>query len=111
MYSNHHRPHQAECSVPNSSVSNNSNAVVSLAGVSKGYGSGENRVIALDGVSIDFSAGTFTTVICRSRSGKPTLRQCAAGLDRVGDGEVGLAGATPERMSENNLAKLRRDRV
>jgi len=92
-------------------VSNSSNAVVSLAGVSKGYGSGENRVTALDGVSIDFAAGTFTAVMGPSGSGKSTLLQCAAGLDRVDSGEVRLAGANPARMSENNLTKVRRERV
>jgi len=86
-------------------------AVVSLAQVSKGYGSGENRVTALDGVSIDFRPGTFTAVMGPSGSGKSTLLQCAAGLDRVDSGEVRLAGANPARMSESNLTKLRRDKV
>jgi putative ABC transport system ATP-binding protein len=93
------------------SVTNSSSAVVSLAGVSKGYGSGANRMTALDRVSLDFAAGSFTAVMGPSGSGKSTLLQCAAGLDRVDDGEVRLAGANPARMSENDLTKLRRDRV
>ena len=89
----------------------NDAAVVSLAEVSKGYGSGESRVTALDGVSIDFHPGTFTAVMGPSGSGKSTLLQCAAGLDRVDSGEVRLAGANPARMSESNLTKLRREKV
>jgi putative ABC transport system ATP-binding protein len=85
--------------------------VVSLAQVSKSYGSGENRVTALDRVSIDFQPGTFTAVMGPSGSGKSTLLQCAAGLDRVDSGEVRLAGANPARMSESNLTKLRREKV
>src|SRR5580692_8719943 len=89
----------------------NDAAVVALAEVSKGYGSGESRVTALDGVSIDFHPGTFTAVMGPSGSGKSTLLQCAAGLDRVDSGEVRLAGANPARMSESNLTKLRREKV
>jgi putative ABC transport system ATP-binding protein len=85
--------------------------VVRLIGARKVYGNGENRVVALDGVSLEFSPGTFTAVMGPSGSGKSTLLQCAAGLDRLDDGQVRLAGADPGRMRENELTRLRRDRV
>jgi putative ABC transport system ATP-binding protein len=85
--------------------------VVRLRAVSKWYGHEENAVTALDGIDLDFAAGTYTAVMGPSGSGKSTLLHCAAGLDRVDAGEVTLAGVDPARMSENALTRLRRDRV
>ncbi|MFC5185517.1 ABC transporter ATP-binding protein [Actinomadura harenae] len=86
-------------------------AVVSLSAVHKRYGSGANQVVALDGVDLSFHAGTFTAVMGPSGSGKSTLLQCAAGLDRVDDGQVLLAGADPARMSETARTILRREKI
>jgi ABC-type dipeptide/oligopeptide/nickel transport system ATPase subunit len=49
-------------------------------------------VAALDGVDLDFAAGTFTAVMGPSGSGKSTLLQCAAGLDRPTSGTVAVDG-------------------
>ncbi len=46
-----------------------------------------------------------------SGSGKSTLLQCASGLDRPQSGTVRVAGADITRLSEPELAVLRRDRV
>ncbi|TNM22002.1 ATP-binding cassette domain-containing protein, partial [Streptomyces sedi] len=51
------------------------------AQVVKAYGSGETRVSALDGVSVDIERGVFTAIMGPSGSGKSTLMHCLAGLD------------------------------
>jgi putative ABC transport system ATP-binding protein len=84
---------------------------VRLSGVHKAYGAGESRVVALDGVDLEFATGTFTAVMGPSGSGKSTLLQCAAGLDRVDTGEVRVAGCDPAALSQTALTKVRRDRV
>jgi ABC-type glutathione transport system ATPase component len=44
---------------------------------------GRGRVTAaLEDVSREFAAGSFTALLGTSGSGKTTLRQCAAGLER-----------------------------
>ncbi|MDH6135134.1 putative ABC transport system ATP-binding protein [Kitasatospora sp. MAA4] len=86
-------------------------AVVALTAVRREYGSGEGRVAALDGVTVEFAPGTFTAIMGPSGSGKSTLLQCAAGLDRVDEGRVQLAGVDPSGMSETALTKLRRERI
>ncbi|WP_241845271.1 ABC transporter ATP-binding protein [Streptomyces sp. CB02261] len=68
-------------------------------------------VRALDGVDLDFQAGTFTAVMGPSGSGKSTLLQCAAGLDRPTAGRVEVGGTALEGLSERRLTLLRRDRI
>ena len=84
---------------------------VRLDSVRKIYGSGDNAVTALDGVSIDFPAGTFTAVMGPSGSGKSTLLHCAAGLDQATSGSVTLAGTILSGKSETRLTLLRREHV
>jgi len=49
--------------------------------LTKTYGSGQAKVVALDEVNLDLYAGEFTAVMGPSGSGKSTLMHCAAALD------------------------------
>jgi putative ABC transport system ATP-binding protein len=79
--------------------------------VTKMYGRGDAAVRALDGLSVDVAAGSFTAVMGPSGSGKSTLMHALAGLDTVDSGEVRLAGQDLTAMSEKQRTRLRRDRV
>jgi putative ABC transport system ATP-binding protein len=84
---------------------------VALHEVSAGYGTGERRVTALNGVSAEFEAGTFTAVMGPSGSGKSTLLHCAAGLERPSGGTVTVDGTDLGPLGETELTRLRRDRI
>lgn len=84
------------------------NAVVQLRSVRKVYGRARSGVVALDGVTLGFPAGTFTAVMGPSGSGKSTCLHCAAGLDRPTSGSVVLDGTELPGMSERALTKLAR---
>jgi len=86
-------------------------AQLRMVNARKFYGRAGNRIAALGGVSLEFLAGTFTAIMGPSGSGKSTLLQCAAGLDRLDEGSVLLAGIDPARASEAALARMRRDQV
>jgi putative ABC transport system ATP-binding protein len=75
------------------------------------YGTGAQRVVALDGVTVAFAPGTFTAVMGPSGSGKSTLLHCAAGLDRPAGGSVTVGGAVLDALDENDRTKLRRERI
>ncbi|MFJ8545255.1 ABC transporter ATP-binding protein [Streptomyces sp. NPDC093586] len=82
-----------------------------LVEVTKTYGTAENAVTALDGVTMSLARGTFTAVMGPSGSGKSTLLQCAAGLERPDSGIVSVDGAELTGGSETQLTKFRRGRV
>ncbi|GAU70885.1 putative ABC transporter ATP-binding protein [Streptomyces sp. NBRC 110611] len=79
--------------------------------LSKVYGSGDTRVVALDGVSIDFREGEFTAIMGPSGCGKSTLMHCAAGLDSPSSGSVRIGTTELSTLNDRLLTALRRDRI
>jgi putative ABC transport system ATP-binding protein len=83
----------------------------SARALTKVYGAGDSRVVALDHVDVDFHSGRFTAIMGPSGSGKSTLMHCVAGLDEPTSGTVRLGDAELSGMGDNQLTALRRDRV
>jgi len=79
--------------------------------VTKVYGQGPGAVTALDGVTLDFQAGTFTAVMGPSGSGKSTLLHLLGGLDTPTRGQIHLEGRDLSRAGQRALTVLRRDRI
>jgi putative ABC transport system ATP-binding protein len=77
----------------------------------KVYGSGDTTVRALDQVSADFAAGTFTAIMGPSGSGKSTLMHCLAGLDAPTRGRVMIGDTELTGLTDRQLTRVRRDRV
>jgi putative ABC transport system ATP-binding protein len=79
-----------------------------LEGVTKAYGSGEGRVTAVDGIDLRIDHGELVVVAGPSGSGKTTLLQLLGALDRPTAGTISFEGRELERMSDAELARLRR---
>ncbi|MGL4913579.1 MAG: ABC transporter ATP-binding protein [Romboutsia sp.] len=79
--------------------------------LSKVYGKGENKVNALEDISVSIEKGKFTTIIGPSGSGKSTLLHCMAGLDNPTTGKVILDDEDIFKLSEDKLSKLRRQKL
>ena len=77
----------------------------------KVYGAGATAVRALDGIDLDFAAGTFSAIMGASGSGKSTLMHCLAGLDSVTSGQVILGGTDLTALRDGPLTRLRREQV
>lgn len=71
------------------------------------YGSGEQVVRALDGVSCQFASQSCTAVIGRSGSGKSTLVSVLGLLRQPTHGEVIFRGANIADLSGRQVARLR----
>jgi putative ABC transport system ATP-binding protein len=85
--------------------------VVQLSGVSKIFGSDENKTIALHPLSIEAQAGELMIVAGPSGSGKTTLLTLIAGLLRPTSGLVSLFGKNLEDFSPPELQRLRARKI
>jgi putative ABC transport system ATP-binding protein len=79
--------------------------------VSKVYGSGDAKVVALDSVSLGVPRSRYTAIMGPSGSGKSTLMHCMAGLDSVDGGQVFIGDVELNRLDDKRLTRLRRDKV
>ncbi len=86
-------------------------AIVSLRDVSKVYGSGDTKVVALDGVDVAFEQGRFTAIMGPSGSGKSTMLHMLAGLDTPTSGSIRIEDTEITGLDDDALTRLRRDRI
>ena len=86
-------------------------AILETKNLKKIYGSGENEVHALDGVSISVEEGEFVAIVGTSGSGKSTLLNMLGGLDRPTSGSVVVRGKELMQMKDEQLTIFRRRNV
>lgn len=86
-------------------------AILKTKDLKKIYGSGENEVHALDGVSISVEEGEFVAIVGTSGSGKSTLLNMLGGLDRPTSGSVVVRGKELMQMKDEQLTIFRRRNV
>ncbi|MBQ5318849.1 MAG: ABC transporter ATP-binding protein [Oscillospiraceae bacterium] len=86
-------------------------AILETYNLKKIYGSGENEVHALDGVSLKVEQGEFVSVVGTSGSGKSTLLHMLGGLDRPDDGDVFVDGKDIFSLGDEALTIFRRRKI
>lgn len=79
--------------------------------LTKYYGTGENRVCALNGINLKVEQGEFLTIVGSSGSGKSTLLHMLGGLDRPSAGSVVVDGKDLFSMKEEELTIFRRRKI
>lgn len=87
------------------------NAVIQTIDVHKYYELGETRVHALRGVSVQIAAGEFVAIMGASGSGKSTFMNILGCLDKPSAGEYLLDGIEVSKLSKNELAKIRNQKI
>ena len=68
-------------------------------GVTKIFGLGEKRTVAVDHVDFDFHEGEFVSIVGESGSGKTTLSKMLLGLSNQASGEILFQGKTRDISS------------
>ena len=85
--------------------------VASLEKVSKTYGKDNLVVKALDDINLEISRGDYLAVMGASGSGKSTAMNILGCLDRPSSGQYQLNGKSVEKLSDDELAILRNQKL
>ncbi len=85
--------------------------ILKVENLTKIYGDGQNKVVALDNVSFTVEKGEFVAIVGASGSGKSTLLHLLGGVDKPTKGKVYVDGKDIYKLSEDNLAIFRRREV
>lgn len=84
---------------------------VEVKNLKKDYGTGENIIHVLKGLSFQLEKGEICTVLGPSGAGKSTLLNLIGGIDTLTSGEIRIAGKLIELDDKDGLLEYRRDHL
>ncbi len=85
--------------------------MLQLKNITKIYDTGDNRVEALSGISIDFRESEFVSVLGPSGCGKTTLLNIIGGLDRYTEGDLCINGRSTKDFKDSDWDTYRNHSV
>ena len=85
--------------------------ILKVENLTKIYGKGTTKVVALDNVSFSVEKGEFVAIVGASGSGKSTLLHLIGGVDRPTSGKVFIDGKDICEFDDDKLAIFRRRQV
>lgn len=85
--------------------------ILRVENLTKIYGKGTTKVVALDNVSFSVEQGEFVAIVGASGSGKSTLLHLIGGVDRPTSGKVFIDDKDIYKMDDDTLAIFRRRQV
>ncbi len=84
---------------------------IEINNLRKSFGSAENRVEVLKGISFEIEKGEICVLLGPSGSGKSTLLNIIGGIDGADDGYISIDGEKIKDMNEKKLTLYRRDHL
>lgn len=85
--------------------------ILKVLNLTKIYGKGESKVVALDDVSFTVKKGEFVAIVGASGSGKSTLLHLIGGVDKPTKGQVFINDKDIYQMNDDALAIFRRRQI
>lgn len=81
--------------------------MLKLTNIVKSYVSGDTRVQALKGISIEFRESEFVSILGPSGCGKTTMLNIIGGLDRYDNGDLSINGKSTKQFKDNDWDSYR----
>jgi len=85
--------------------------IIKCKDIKKTYGTGDTAVTVLKGVTFSVKEGEFVAIMGPSGSGKSTLMHILGALDTPTSGEYFLDGKDVSKLSDEELADIRREKI
>ena len=85
--------------------------ILRCEGIKKVYGTGNNRVSALQKVDLSVEKGEFVAIVGASGSGKSTLLHILGSVDKPTEGKVIIEGTDISTLNQTGAAIFRRRKV
>lgn len=85
--------------------------MVELESLTKTYILGQQRIVAVNDVSLTIQPGEFVAIMGKSGCGKTTLLGLIGGLDRPDSGKIRVNGVEISQLADAELTRYRRDQV
>ncbi len=85
--------------------------IIELSNLRKVYRIGNEKVVALDNINLNIKKGEFCCLLGTSGSGKSTMLNMMAGLEKPTKGTIRIKGQAVEKMSEKKLARFRQEHL
>lgn len=85
--------------------------ILKCEGIKKVYGTGNNRVAALQKVDLSVEKGEFVAIVGASGSGKSTLLHILGSVDKPTEGKVIIEGTDISTLNQTGAAIFRRRKV
>ena len=84
-----------------------SDAIIRLAGITREYVMGSEKVLALRGVDLEIQRNEYVAIMGPSGSGKSTMMNMLGCLDTPSGGQYWLNGHEVSTMADDDLARVR----
>src|SRR5580692_357463 len=85
--------------------------IIECRNIQKSYGLGETATVVLKGITFSVQEGEFVAIMGPSGSGKSTLMHIIGALDTPTAGEYFLDGKDVSKLSDEELADIRREKI
>ena len=85
--------------------------MIEILGIKRYFGKKENRIKAINNISLNIEQGEFIEIVGSSGSGKSTLLHIIAGLDKPTEGKVVIDNTNIYNLSDDELTVFRRRKI